>query len=129
MTTKSAVRPDENLMEIQELEDRLKEQIDKLEHVRLAALDLKENLSATNSDLSQAVSDHVDWLRHLSERVDTLHMNAFVQMSPKPRVWTGKHGSKYSFRRGHDNVLSEYGWSPIRTRRNSDAASEMSCNW
>lgn len=46
MATKRGVRPDENLMMMQELDDRLKEQIDKLEHVRLAALDLKENLSA-----------------------------------------------------------------------------------
>lgn len=118
-------------MEIQELEDRLKEQIDKLEHVRLAVLDLRENLSATNSDLSHAVSDHLEWLNHLSDRVDTLHLNAtvFVQMNSKPGLWAGKHGSKHSFRCGRDNVQSEYGWSPIRTRRNSDVASEMSCNW
>lgn len=30
---------------MQELEDRLKEQIDKLEHIRLSAAELKENLS------------------------------------------------------------------------------------
>lgn len=45
MTTKAGVRPDEGLMMMQELDDRLKEQIDKLEHVRLAASELKNNLS------------------------------------------------------------------------------------
>lgn len=46
MTTKAGVRPDEGLMIMQELDDRLKEQIDKLEHLRLAAVELKDNLSA-----------------------------------------------------------------------------------
>lgn len=45
MTTKRGVRRDECLMMMQELDDRLKEQVDKLEHVRLAAVDLKDNLS------------------------------------------------------------------------------------
>ncbi|KAM4527571.1 endothelial differentiation-related factor 1 homolog isoform 2-T4 [Odontesthes bonariensis] len=134
MATKS-VRPDEGLMMMQELDDRLKEQIGKLEHIRLAAVELKDNLSGSNSDLSQSISDHVEWLNHLSERVETLHMNTnvFIQMNPKPRTWTGRQGSRHGFRWGRphqaDDTLSEYGWSPIRTRRNSDAASEMSCNW
>lgn len=46
MTTKAGVRPDECLMMMQELDDRLKEQLDKLEHLRLAAVELKDNLSA-----------------------------------------------------------------------------------
>lgn len=45
MGTKGGVRPNEGLMMMQELDDRLKEQIDKLEHVRLAAVELKDNLS------------------------------------------------------------------------------------
>ena len=45
MATKVSVRSDEGLMMMQELDDRLKEQIDKLEHVRLAAVELKDNLS------------------------------------------------------------------------------------
>ncbi|KAM7392762.1 hypothetical protein PAMA_007735 [Pampus argenteus] len=135
MATKGGVRPDEGLMMMQELDDRLKEQIDKLEHVRLAAIELKDNLSGSNSDLSQSISDHLEWLNHLSERVETLHMNTtvFVQMNPKPRVWAGKQGSKHGYRLGRlhqaEDAQSEFGWSPIRTRRNSDAASEMSCNW
>lgn len=64
--------------------------------------------------------------------------NAFIfflccQMNPKPRAWTGKPISKHGYRTGRfhqtADAQSEFGWSPIRTRRNSDAASEMSCNW
>ncbi|KAK7896565.1 hypothetical protein WMY93_021890 [Mugilogobius chulae] len=134
MASKSTIRPDENVMMMQELEDRLKEQIDKLEHVRLAALDIRENLSAvvSGSDLKEAVSDHLSWLSDLSERLDTLHMNTavFVQTNPKSSVWSGKHGSKHSYQRSRfPQNNDDYSWSPIRTRRNSDAASEMSCNW
>ncbi|KAG8010756.1 hypothetical protein GBF38_009953 [Nibea albiflora] len=135
MTTKRGVRPDEGLMMMQELDDRLKEQIDKLEHVRLAAVELKDNLSGSNNDLTQSIAEHLEWLNHLSERVETLHMNTtvFVQMNPKVRAWAGKQGSKHGYRLGRlhqaEDAQSEFGWSPIRTRRNSDAASEMSCNW
>ncbi|KAM9840993.1 uncharacterized protein ACBR49_014516 [Aulostomus maculatus] len=135
MAKKGAIRPDEGLMMMQELDDRLKEQIDKLEHVRLTAIELKDNLSGSNNDLSQSISEHLEWLNHLSERVETLNMNTavFVQMNPKPRVWAGKQASKHGQRWGRlqaaDDAQSEFGWSPIRTRRNSDAASEMSCNW
>lgn len=45
MTTKAGIRPDEGLMMMQELDDRLKEQIDKLEHLRLTAVELRDNLS------------------------------------------------------------------------------------
>lgn len=45
MASKVGLRTDEGLMMMQELDDRLKEQIDKLEHVRLAAVELKDNLS------------------------------------------------------------------------------------
>ncbi|XP_078127799.1 uncharacterized protein LOC144531508 [Sander vitreus] len=135
-TQKGGVRPDEGLMMMQELDDRLKEQIDKLEHVRLAAVELKDSLSGSNSDhLTRSIADHLEWLNHLSERVETLHMNTtvFVQMNPKPRAWTGKQGSKHGYRLGRlhraEDIQSEIGWSPIRTRRNSDAASEMSCYW
>ncbi|TMS08355.1 hypothetical protein E3U43_005838 [Larimichthys crocea] len=72
-------------MMMQELDDRLKEQIDKLEHVRLAAVELKDNLSGSNSDLTQSIAEHLEWLNHLSERVETVHMNTtvFVQMNPR----------------------------------------------
>lgn len=45
MAKKCAAKPDEGLMMMQELDDRLKEQIDKLEHVRLAAVELRNNFS------------------------------------------------------------------------------------
>lgn len=116
MANKGGVRPDEGLMMMQELDDRLKEQIDKLEHVRLAAVEMKDNLSGvhwtgnkspsvirtvwnsfslsclllwhsflliqSNGDLTQSIADHLEWLNHLSERVETLHMNTtvFVQV-------------------------------------------------
>lgn len=35
-------------MMMQELDDRLKEQIDKLEHIRLAAVEVKDNLSGVH---------------------------------------------------------------------------------
>ncbi|TNN83230.1 hypothetical protein EYF80_006563 [Liparis tanakae] len=135
MSTKGGFRSDEGLMMMQELDDRLKEQIDKLEHVRLGAVELKDNLSGSNSDLTKSIADHLEWLNHLSERVETLHMNTavFVQMNPKSRAWAGKQSSKHGYRVGRlhqaEDAQSEFGWSPIRTRRNSDAASEMSCNW
>ncbi|KAJ0013055.1 hypothetical protein NQD34_017389 [Periophthalmus magnuspinnatus] len=122
MAPESAVRPDENLMMMQELEDRLKEQIDKLEHIRLAALNIKENLSAANrSDLNEAVSHHLAWLSDLSERLDDLHMNTtvFVQMNPKPCVRAGKHDSKQRSRRSrfHQNndPRSEHSRAPSET--------------
>lgn len=45
MSTKGGVKADEGLLMMQELDDRLKEQIDKLEHVRLASAELKDSLS------------------------------------------------------------------------------------
>lgn len=123
-------------MMMQELDDRLKEQIDKLEHIRLSVGDLKESFSGNPSkDLKQSIAEHMDWLSHLTERVETLQMNTtvFVQMNTKPRSWKGKQGHRQSscWGRSHlaDDAQSEYGWSPMRTRRNSDAASEMSCAW
>lgn len=117
MTTKAGVRPDEGLMMMQELDDRLKEQIDKLEHLRLAAVELRDNLSAvlrallqqitdcweqicirnqflciqSNTDLPQSIADHQEWLDHLSERVDTLHMNTsvFVQVKTTAELSQG----------------------------------------
>ncbi|XP_077944277.1 uncharacterized protein LOC144388230 [Gasterosteus aculeatus] len=135
MANKAGVRSDEGLMMMQELDDRLQEQIDKLEHVRLGAVELKDNLSGSNSDLTQSIADHLEWLDHLSQRVETLHMKttAFVQMNPKPRTWTGKQSSKHGYRSGRlhraEDAQSECGWSPVRGRANSDAASDMSCNW
>ncbi|KAM9440561.1 uncharacterized protein Hap1MRO34_025802 [Clarias gariepinus] len=136
MVGKQVRRMDEGLMMMQELEDRLKEQIDKLEHVRLAAAELKDNLSGNGGDLRQSIAEHGDWLNQLTDRVETLQMNTtvFVQMNSRPRVFRGK---QQSFRnashqgRGHilDDAQSEFGWSPIRMRRSSDAASEMSCAW
>lgn len=213
MATKAGIRPDEGLMMMQELDDRLKEQNDKLEHVRLAAIELKDNLSGVNytsnkslsigatvwskllflelsSDLTLFFSNTEQrwsepvyrWPSGVVESLvresgDSSHEhNCFrpgekrmwflmgswlyfylwlflgthqggvqcfclfshfhficFQMNPKPRAWAGRQGSKHGYRLGRlhqtDDAQSEFGWSPIRTRRNSDAASEMSCNW
>lgn len=56
MATKAGIRPDEGLMMMQELDDRLKEQNDKLEHVRLAAIELKDNLSGVNYTSNKSLS-------------------------------------------------------------------------
>lgn len=56
MATKAGIRPDEGLMMMQELDDRLKEQNDKLEHVRLAAVELKDNLSGVNYTGNKSLS-------------------------------------------------------------------------
>ncbi|KAG7476431.1 hypothetical protein MATL_G00082860 [Megalops atlanticus] len=135
MSGRDGKRTDEGLMMMQELEDRLKEQIDKLEHIRLSATELKDSIAGNGADLKQSISDHLEFLSRLTERVETLQMNTavFVQMNPKPRTWGGKQGSRRLARWGRphlaDDAQSEFGWSPVRTRRNSDAASEMSCAW
>ncbi|KAJ8286861.1 hypothetical protein GJAV_G00044190 [Gymnothorax javanicus] len=135
MSLRESKRPDEGLMMMQELEDRLKEQIDKLEHIRLSATELKDSIAGNGADLKQSIADHLDWLGRMNERVETLQMNTsvFVQMNPKPRTWGGKQGSWRPAPLGRlyqgDDAQSEFGWSPMRTRRYSDAASEMSCAW
>ncbi|ROL44427.1 hypothetical protein DPX16_8849 [Anabarilius grahami] len=136
MSGRHKLKADEGLMMMQELEDRLKEHTDKLEHIRLSAVDLRDALSENNDDMKQCISEHVDWLGQLTDRVETLQMNTavFVQMNAKPRSFRGKQqGRRNSARWGRSHVIddaqSEYGWSPVRTRRNSDAASEMSCAW
>ena len=204
MATKVSVRSDEGLMMMQELDDRLKEQIDKLEHVRLAAVELKDNLSDVresachlssrlfiqwpltslfSSDTEPQWSNPVcRWASGMVESLvgasgDSSHEHSSVcsgrkwvllcfyilqciqhrelcwssayfvfcigifanlcficfQMNPKPRAWAVKQGTKHGYRWGRfhqaEDAQSEFGWSPIRTRRNSDAASEMSCNW
>ncbi|KAF5909535.1 endothelial differentiation-related factor 1 isoform X2, partial [Clarias magur] len=78
MVGKQVRRMDEGLMMMQELEDRLKEQVDRLEHVRLAAAELKDNLSGNSGDLRQSIAEHGDWLNQLTERVETLQMNTTV---------------------------------------------------
>lgn len=118
MAAKGGIRPDEGLMRMQELDDRLKEQIDKLEHVRLAAVELKDNVSGvfwakipiikyktnsfelpcvlifflffvlqSNSDLTQSIADHLEWLNHLSGRVEALHMNTAVFVQVRNCFW------------------------------------------
>ncbi|KAG1957675.1 hypothetical protein F2P79_007624 [Pimephales promelas] len=137
MSSKHTPRADEGLMMMQELEDRLREHTDKLEHIRLSTVELRDTLSGKEEDdVQECVCEHVQWLAQLSDRLENLQMNTavFVQMNAKPRSFRGKplglRGSAH-WGRSHvtGDVQSEHGWSPVRTRRNSDAASEMSCAW
>ncbi|CAM4533827.1 unnamed protein product [Leuciscus chuanchicus] len=137
MSSRHTPRADEGLMMMQELEDRLREHTDKLEHIRLSTMELRDTLSGKDEgDVQECISECVQWLGQLSDRLENLQMNTcvFVQMNAKPRSFRGKQqglrGSAH-WGRSHvtDDVQSEYGWSPVRTRRNSDAASEMSCAW
>lgn len=43
----------------------------------------------SNGDLNQAITDHLEWLTHLSERVETLHMNTtvFVQVRNRQSLY------------------------------------------
>lgn len=56
MSDRDALKVDEGLMMMQELEDRLKEHTDKLEHVRLAAADLRDALSGVRFSVLITVS-------------------------------------------------------------------------
>ncbi|XP_041095045.1 uncharacterized protein LOC121307038 isoform X3 [Polyodon spathula] len=150
MSLREGLKVDDNLALMKELEDRLKKQIDKLEHLRLSASEVKDNITSAlspssesgfdfiqqnNADLKLSIADHLEWLARLNERMETLQMNTavFIQMNTKPRSWKTKQTSKRYNRWPKpllgDDVQSELGWSPVRTRRNSDAASEMSCAW
>lgn len=63
---------DEGLMMMQELEDRLKEQIDKLEHIRLAASELKESLSGVRGfTKNPEVEKRVNFTALCSESFDS----------------------------------------------------------
>ncbi|KTG32717.1 hypothetical protein cypCar_00036387 [Cyprinus carpio] len=137
MSGRDALKTDEGLMMMQELEDRLKEHTDKLEHSCCVFVD-EQHVSdpQNNDDMQQCISEHVEWLAQMTDRVETLQMNTtvFVQMNAKPRSFRVKQQGLRStgrWGRSHvtDDAQSEYGWSPVRTRRNSDAASEMSCAW
>lgn len=44
-------------------------------------------LIQSNSDLSQSITDNLEWLNHLSERVDTLHMNTTVFVQVRNSFW------------------------------------------
>lgn len=48
----------------------------------------------SSSDLTQSISDHLEWLSHLSERVESLHMNTtvFVQVENKFHLQKNNNG-------------------------------------
>ncbi|XP_078502697.1 uncharacterized protein LOC144761112 [Lissotriton helveticus] len=144
----SALREDyrceDALSVIKDLEQRLRNQIDKLEHLRLNVGEaLSSGSSSTgfdfiqqnSADLRTSLLEHQDWLGGLNEHLEALQLNTvlFLQMNTKPRVWSPKRDPKRYQRWTrpvfNDDTHSELGWSPFRSRRNSDTASEMSCAW
>ncbi|XP_014341662.1 uncharacterized protein LOC106702816 isoform X1 [Latimeria chalumnae] len=143
MSLTEGLKTEETMSVMKDLESRLRGQIDKLEHLRLSVSEAVSSscdssfslLQQSNGDLKLSITDHMDWLSRLNERMETLQMNTtvFLQMNTKLRIWNPKHSTgRYSrwARPGYtDDARSEAGWSPVRTRRNSDAASEMSCAW
>ncbi|MGH0175882.1 UNVERIFIED_CONTAM: hypothetical protein FKN15_071596 [Acipenser sinensis] len=93
MSLREELKVDDNLALMKELEDRLKSQIDKLEHLRLSASEVKNNITSAlspssesgfdfiqqnNADLKLSIADYLDWLARLNERMETLQMNTAV---------------------------------------------------
>lgn len=62
-------------------------------------------LLQTTSDLSQAVSDHLDWLNHLSERAETLHVNTTVFVQVRNQYWTVNGNAGYLPKHWIDSIL------------------------
>ncbi|KAM4696059.1 uncharacterized protein WCC33_014787 [Rhinophrynus dorsalis] len=132
---------EECLAHTQDLEDRLRNHIDKMEHLKLCIAEALSNTSSTgfsyiqrsNAELKMSLEEHAAFLSDLNERMESLQMSTtlFLQMNTKSKLWESRQGSKrYSVRPQFCNdTQSERGWSPVWPRRNSDAASEMSCAW
>ncbi|XP_007900964.2 uncharacterized protein LOC103184639 [Callorhinchus milii] len=142
MLLRESTKADGTLALMKGLEDRLRAEIHKLDHLRLSISEaLSPNSDAgfdciqdSNEELKMSIAEHGEGLVRLNERMETLQMNTavFMQMNTKPRVWNKPNSKRYSrwTSPGYaDDTRSEVGWSPARTRRNSDAASEMSCAW
>ncbi|KAG2469757.1 EDF1 factor, partial [Polypterus senegalus] len=96
MALRDSLKIDENLVLMKELEERLKKQIDKLEHLRLSIAEVKDNMTLAlcpssdcgfgavqqqGTDLKPLIADHLEWLARLNERMEALQMNTtiFVQ--------------------------------------------------
>lgn len=127
---------------IDDLEQRLRGQIDKMERLKLCVAEaLVSNVSSTgfsyleqNSvDLKMSLAEHFNSLCDLNERVKSLEMGTtlLAQACTKPRI----AGSRRVLRRSNtpspfcEDAQSELGWGPVWLRRNSCTASEMSCAW
>ncbi|KAM4662636.1 uncharacterized protein O3C94_011080 [Discoglossus pictus] len=133
---------DEYLPLIQDLEQRLRTRTDNLEHLRLSVAEVLSNSSTgfryiqqSSLDLKKSLAEHRNALCDLNERMDSLQMGTvlFLQMNTKPKLWGNKRGAKKYQHAPRpqfcDDTQSELGWNPLRPRRNSDTASELSCAW
>ncbi|KAG1957677.1 hypothetical protein F2P79_007624 [Pimephales promelas] len=94
MSSKHTPRADEGLMMMQELEDRLREHTDKLEHIRLSTVELRDTLSGKEEDdVQECVCEHVQWLAQLSDRLENLQMNTAVFV----QVWRTSYNFSFLF--------------------------------
>ncbi|KAM3912434.1 uncharacterized protein RB166_020897 [Leptodactylus fuscus] len=127
---------------IDNLEQHLRGQIDKLEQLKLCAAEaLGSNVNSigfsymehNSADLRMGLVQHLDLLCDLNERVKSLEMGTthLAQAGPKPRMRGSRRASGQHRTRPHisEDTQSELGWIPAWQRRNSDTTSEMSCAW
>ncbi|CAH2316302.1 Hypothetical predicted protein [Pelobates cultripes] len=128
----------ECLMLVQDLEQRLRNQIDKIEHLKLSVAEALSNSSNNTGfksieqhggDLKMSMAEHTAFLNDLNKRTESLQMSIslYIQVKTLPKVWC----SRRSIRRRRqlvDDTQSELGWNPAWPRRNSNS-SEMSCAW
>ncbi|KAJ1133776.1 hypothetical protein NDU88_000252 [Pleurodeles waltl] len=95
-------RGEDALNVIKDLEQRLRNQIDKLEHLRLSVGEaLSSGSSSTgfdfiqqnSADLRTSLLEHQDWLGDLNERLEAVQLNTalFLQMNTKPRPQEQRH--------------------------------------
>ncbi|XP_031754059.1 uncharacterized protein LOC116409535 [Xenopus tropicalis] len=132
---------EECLSHIQNLEETLRNQIDKMEHLKLSVMEVLNSsttstgfnyIQQTSSEIKMSLAAHTAFLNDLNERMESLKISSTLWVNTKPKVWRRRTQSfgRLSVRsRFFDDTQSEQGWSPAWPRRNSDAASEMSCAW
>ncbi|OCT87803.1 hypothetical protein XELAEV_18021502mg [Xenopus laevis] len=136
------VQGEECLAHIKDLEGTLRNQIDKMEHLKLSVMEVLNSsttstgfnyIQQTSSELKMSIAAHAAFLNDLNDRMDSLKISStlWLRVNTKPKVWRRRQSfRRFSIRsRLCDDTQSEQGWSPVWPRRNSDATSEMSCTW
>ncbi|MEE6513992.1 hypothetical protein FKM82_021912 [Ascaphus truei] len=132
---------EEPLAIMQDLELRLRIQMDDMERLRLSVAEALGSstgfsyMQQNSAELKVALAEHMTSVRNLNERMESLQISTmlFLQMNTKLRMCVTQRSSRrnqYSMQPQFcDDTQSGLGWNPVRPRRNSDAASEMSCAW
>lgn len=88
MSGRHKLKADEGLMMMQELEDRLKEHTDKLEHIRLSAVDLRDALSEVCFSLLITAVVCL-WMSSVSCASSDPHRITTIWNSASLSTWTG----------------------------------------